>query len=141
MDLLSQAEVVAGERPRQMPPLFLRDGEVFLWFSNFDAGVCTRSGKALVEVTVCWDHRISSGPGYEGEWKLGENSFPVTRHVDGTFCTETPSGRPVSTCHSQSRCPSCRQFNTLEVEHEAWADVTTCRTLNCDYRSRFSIGD
>lgn len=128
-------EVIRAARERRLsrdiPGPFTRDGEVWLGYTNLDAGVCSITGKALATSLFCWDHRISDGVG-RPEWTLGEDSFPGARHIDGSPCNRT-------SCNTQSRCPQCRQYNTLQVENEAWATVTRCS--NCPYEFRFSIGD
>lgn len=42
---------------------------------------------------------------------------------------------------SHTYCRSCGHFDTLRVELQAWADVTTCSTPGCTFEDRRSIGD
>ena len=126
-----------------IPEPWTRPGEVWLGYLSLDAGVCSKTGKALANSRFCWDRRISIGPGYDAvEWRLGEDIFDSVRHLDGTDC---PSG---SRCYSQLQCPVCKQYNTLHTKLLPYGDEVTCTNPNgagwrksCTYNKYHSIGD
>lgn len=128
-----------------VPKPYTRPGEVFLGYVNLDAGVCVYHGVALASGMFCWDHRVTD-PAYCARpvWELGEDRFTCARHLDGTPCTlrmGTVNETILVNCHSQARCPECRQYNTLTVDQGSYGDTTTCRTPGCDYHNYHSIGD
>jgi hypothetical protein len=117
-------------------PMWTREHEFLVRITSQFAGVCSIDGKPLMAGQFAWDHRISSGPSYDGRpWKFGEDPFPCVRHADGTECAAGLSS------FTQPRCPECHQYNSLNVAQEAYGDRTTCRTPRCTYTSYYSIGD
>lgn len=123
-----------GERPES--PLVLRPGEVLLFVARGqEAGaICLRCGTPLLDGMFAWDHRITTGPGYDGRpWQLGENRFPGLRHANGTDCSGEVH------CYAAPRCGKCGLYHSLTTEQEAYGDRVTCRV--CGDSNWYSIGD
>lgn len=117
-----------------------RDGEVILAIlTDPDAGhLCSAKDcrKPIVTVKAAWDHRITESPFHTGPWKLGEDSFNVARHADGT-----PNHGDQPSLYMVPRCPKCRKYDTVVTTQEAWGDRITCSTPGCDRNDWYSIGD
>lgn len=115
--------------------LYTRPGEVQLNIIRPDAGICNACDEPLTDARFCWDHRITMFR--PGPWKLGEDSFPSTRHTSGKP-TCAPFG---SSDYAKPQCRQCGEYNSHKVMQYAWHDEITCKTPGCTYQARHSIGD
>ena len=129
---------IRGLGPKPDSPLYVRDGEILLFVRRgLEAGyVCAECGKPLMDGMFCWDHRITTGPGYDGRpFQLGENRFPGLRHADGTTCGTDSA----YCCYAMPRCGKCGSYDSFKTAQQAYGDLVTCRV--CGDENYYSIGD
>lgn len=115
------------------------------------AGVCSRSGTALMEVRLAWDDSVLGD--YDKARKIagGGWTHQVKRHIDGSWCPTKvwdreahdyhPTALEPDNCYQQPKCPKCHQYNMCDTAMEAYGNRVTCRNPHCDYTDYFSIGD
>lgn len=117
--------------------LWTREHEVMIEVVRPNVGICRDCDEPVSLGRFAWDHRISTGPGYQGEWRLGEDSFTMTRHTSG----KEPCGKIWHEDTPKAQCPLCGAYESLKTVQHAYSDETTCTTDGCTYRSEYRIGD
>lgn len=116
------------------PELYVRPREVQLAVVRLEAGICRTCDKPLTEARFAWDHRITEPAFRPGPWRLGEDSFTLCRHTDGSRpCWTEVQDLP------KAQCRACGAYESFHTLLEAYGDRVTCQA--CGDSHWYPIGD